>query len=635
MPDPGPQPTPSGREWERPAPRPVACGPYPPIEDYALLSDCDSLALAGRNGSIDWCCMPEMDSDSCFGRLLDWQRGGHCSIAPADLTQATSQRWYEPGSMVLATTFHTGQGQVLLHDFFALEGRPGHHSDSDHLVRIAECRQGEVGLRVEVAPRFDYGAIVPELREVVPGLYTAWGSNQGLLIRCDPPLRLDPKTSSLIGDLPLREGERVCLSIRFVRPEDLDACAQSAAAEPWALDPEKLLAQTIAWWSAWETADGVAVHADPQTRRSALVLKALCSERTGAMVAAATTSLPEAPGGSRNWDYRFSWIRDSVLAVSELYALGHVREADRFRAFIERSAAGHARQLQVMYGVDGRRRLTELQLDHLEGWRGARPVRIGNAAADQVQLDIYGNLLQLAWMWHDSAESIDRHYWDFLVRAVDATCERWQEPDHGIWEMRAEPRHFVHSKMMCWVALDRGLRLAQRHGAPAPLERWQRVRELIRHDIEERGYDSARGVYRQAYGETHPDASLLLLPKFGYLPHDDPRMARTVDWIAAELERDGLLLRYAHHDGLPEREGVFLPCTFWLAEALAGLGRRDEALRCYERAAACANELGLFSEECLREGRGMLGNFPQAFTHLSQLSARLALDGMEAALKAR
>ncbi|HZF81146.1 MAG TPA: glycoside hydrolase family 15 protein, partial [Rubrivivax sp.] len=370
---------------------------------------------------------------------------------------------------------------------------------------------------------------------------------------------------------------------------------------------------------------GRAAIADPQTLRSALVIKALCFERTGAIAAAATTSLPEAPGGVRNWDYRFTWIRDSVLAARALHALGFVREADRFRAFIERSAAGNARQLQLMYGVDGRRRLTELTLDHLEGWRGARPVRVGNAAAEQSQLDIYGTLLELAWLWHDHAQPIDAAYWDFLVDAVDVTCRRWQEPDHGIWEVRDAPRHFVHSKIMCWVAVDRGIRLAQRHGL-APVERWSLMREHIRDDIDRRGYDERLGVYRQSYGETYADAALLLVPSFGYLAYDDPRMLRTTEWIRRTLDRDGLLLRYDREDGLPEPEGAFLPCTFWLVECLAMQGRLEEARRCYDKAAGCANELGLFSEEFARDGSGMLGNFPQALTHLAQITARLAID---------
>ncbi|MFZ5543266.1 MAG: glycoside hydrolase family 15 protein [Pseudomonadota bacterium] len=603
--------------------RPFDPRPYPPIGDYGLISDCESIALVGCNGSIDWCCMPQMDADSSFGRLLDWAKGGHCSIAPSD-GPVRVQRSYVDGSAVLRTCFEAAGGRVEMHDFFAMNGHPRQPDGSDHLARVVRCTGGHMALRVEVAPRFDFGAIEPDLRAVGLGLYTACGSNKGLLIHCNAPLAVDRAGGRLFRELALSQGEVLELSIRFVRPEALPLAARRWRPEDGQL--QRRLEQTLHWWTTWEREGLRAAHPDAHTRRSAVTLKALCFERTGAIAAAATTSLPESPGGVRNWDYRFSWLRDSVLAVRALHALGFVREADRFRAFIERSAAGNAGQLQLMYGVDGRRRLTEVALDHLEGWRGARPVRVGNAAARQNQLDIYGSLLELAWLSH-ADEPIDPSYWEFLVDAVDIACSRWREPDHGIWEMRDAPRHFVHSKAMCWVAADRGLRLAQRHGLPAPAPRWQAAQAEIRQAIDRHGYDAGRGVFVQAFGEPHPDASLLLLPQFGYLRHDDPRMVRTADWIRQELERGGLLLRYDRPDGLRDPEGAFLPCSFWLAECLAGQGRRAEALRWYGRACACANDLGLFPEEFAHDGSGMLGNFPQLLTHLSQVTARLAIDG--------
>jgi GH15 family glucan-1,4-alpha-glucosidase len=596
--------------------------PYPGIEDYALISDCESIALVSRHGSIDWCCMPQMDSDSSFGRLLDWKQGGHCSISPCE-ERARTQRRYLDGTAVLCTSFDSGGGTVLLHDFFSMRGEPRRPDATDHLARLARCTRGEVELQVDVVPRFDFGAIVPDLRRVGPSLFTACGSNKGLLIHCNAALDVPTGTCGLSARIVLRAGQTLELSIRFVPPEALAQAVQQWRVEDGALQP--MLDQTIAWWAAWEAGAGRPPHPDPYTRRSALTLKALCFERTGAVVAAATTSLPEAPGGVRNWDYRFSWLRDSVLAVRALHALGFVREAVRFRSFIERSAAGNARQLQLMYGVDGRRRLTEITLDHLEGWRGARPVRVGNAAAGQTQLDIYGHLLELAWLSHREGE-MDHGYWDFLVHAVDTACDRWHGPDHGIWEIRDAPRHFVHSKAMCWVAVDRGIRLAGRHVLRAPLERWKHARAAMRQAIDTEGYDAELGVYRQAFGQTHADSALLLLPQFGYVAHDDPRMMRTVEWIRRDLDRDGLLLRYDRPDGLPDPEGAFLPCTFWLAECMAGQGRTYEAERIYQRACRCANELGLFSEEFARDGSGMLGNFPQLFTHLSQVTARLAMD---------
>jgi GH15 family glucan-1,4-alpha-glucosidase len=604
---------------------PFDARPYPPIEDYALLSDCESTALVGRHGSIDWCCMPCADDDSCFGRLLDWRAGGHCGIAPIDSLHATATRRYEDGTMVLVTRFHASGGTVLLHDFFVARG-PG---DPHRLARLAHCERGEMALRVEVVPRFDYGATLPDLRDVGNGLYTACGSNKGLLIHCSHPLDLSREDVLLYAEVRLRAGESLELSISFAPPESL-----RAAVEQW--DPargklEQLLEFTRDSWATWERGAGRAPHPDPLTRRSALVLKSLCFERTGAIAAAATTSLPEAPGGVRNWDYRYSWLRDSVLAVRALHELGFAREAERFRAFIERSAAGNAHQLQVMYGLDGRRRLIEFTLDHLQGWRGAHPVRIGNAAAQQLQLDAYGTLLELAWLSHDAKQPPDEGYATFLVDAVNCTCERWREADHGIWEVRDVPRHFVHSKVMCWVALDRGIRLAPRLGGAVPLDRWHAVREEIRADIDAHGYDPTLGVYRRAYGQTEPDAALLWLPSFGYLAYDDARMLRTVEWICRELDHGGLLLRYRSADGLPHEEGMFLPCTFWLVECLARQGRLDEAWRSYRHAVQCANELGLFAEEVSRDGMGMLGNFPQALTHLSQVTARLALDAARGA----
>jgi GH15 family glucan-1,4-alpha-glucosidase len=595
--------------------------PYPPIEDYALISDCASIALVCR-GSVDWCCGPTMDADSCFARLLDWRRGGHCSIAPVDAASIT--RRYEEGTMVLATRFDTADGSVVLHDFFAARGHADCPDVTDHLARLARCERGTVRLHVEVVPRFDYALTQPDLRRVGDGLYTACGSNEGLLIHCDPPLTLHREARALHGDVVLHQGQALQLSLRFVPPESLARAVRQW--DPACAELQGQLERTLGWWQTWERGGWRAPHADALTRRSALVLKALCFERTGAIAAAATTSLPESPGGVRNWDYRFSWIRDSVLAVRALHALGYDHEAERFRAFIERSAAGSAHQLQLMYGLDGRRRLPELTLAHLEGWRRSRPVRIGNAAACQTQLDVYGTLLALAWLSHDEAHPADEAYWNFLVETVNLTCERWREPDHGIWELRAAPRHFVHSKAMCWVALDRGLRLAEKLRRPAPVDHWRATAAQIRADIDANGYEDELGVYRQAYGASDADAALLLLPQFGYVAYDDPRMVRTTDWIRNELGRDGLLLRYAGEDGLPWHEGAFLPCTFWLAQCLAAQGRLDDARRCYERAAGCANELGLFSEEERIDGGGMLGNFPQALTHLSQLAARLALD---------
>jgi GH15 family glucan-1,4-alpha-glucosidase len=360
--------------------------------------------------------------------------------------------------------------------------------------------------------------------------------------------------------------------------------------------------------------------------RSAMVLKALTQARTGAIAAAATTSLPEAPGGSRNWDYRASWVRDSVFALRSLAELGYTAEADGFRRFVQRSAAGSAEELQIMYGLGGERRLAELTLDDLEGFGGARPVRIGNAAARQHQHDVYGELLDLAWAWHQRGKTPGADDWRFLTELVNTAADRWRTPDRGIWELRGRPRHLVHSKVLCWVALDRGLRLAEEVGFPAPVGRWTATRAAIRAAVERRGYDPGRGVFTQAFGRPELDAALLLLPTTGFVGWDDPRMRRTVEWVRRELEVDGLLLRYRTPDGLAGSEGAFVACTFWLAECLARQGRTTQAEAAFARASATANDLGLFAEEFDPATGTLLGNFPQALTHLSHITAAVALQ---------
>ncbi|MCM5681250.1 glycoside hydrolase family 15 protein [Schlegelella sp. S2-27] len=597
-------------------------GRYRPIADYALIGDGHCTALVARDGSIDWCCMPAMDADSCFGRLLDARLGGHCQIS-VEGQDVPPQRRYEPDTMVLTTRFSAPGGQAELHDFFPMLEASGRR-ETGRLARVVRCTSGQVDVRIEIVPRFDFGEIIPDMRERRPGLYTACGSNKGLLIQCDSNrLRLTDARDALTGSVRLREGEKLRLSIRFVAPEQLEQAADVAGDECGPLDDE--LRRTMQSWRTWASSMLAPFAQDPLTSRSALVLKALTYEPTGAMVAAATTSLPESPGGARNWDYRYSWVRDSVLAVRALHAVGIEREANRFRSFIERSAAGSAQQLQVMYGVDGKRRLTEVVLDWLEGYEGSRPVRIGNRAAQQMQLDVYGTLLELAWIWHDESRPLDPCYWRFLADAVDAVCLRWHEPDHGIWEFRDRSRHFVHSKAMCWVALERGCQLAREHGFDAPLAHWRDNRDAVRTEIEQRGYDARRGVFVQAFDEPHLDAAALLLPPFGFIAYDDPRMLRTVQALIDELEHDGLLLRYRSPDGFASPEGVFLPCTFWLVRCLAHQGRVEDAWRYYRRATSCANDLGLFSEEYDAVQHRMLGNFPQVLTHVSQMTALRAL----------
>lgn len=386
------------------------------------------------------------------------------------------------------------------------------------------------------------------------------------------------------------------------------------------------LDMTLAWWTSWSKHMHSPFPVDSHTVRSAIVLKGLTFEPTGAIAAASTTSLPEWIGGTRNWDYRFSWVRDSVFTIRALHELGYDREADRFHQFIARSTSGSAAQLQIMYGIDGKRRLTESELPWLEGYRSSLPVRIGNAAAKQSQLDIYGELLEMAWQWHESGHSADPSYYDFLIGVVDHVCHIWTNSDHGIWEVRGEPLHYVHSKVMCWAALNRGIQLAQANQMAVPLQRWIENRDMLRKSIEQDGYDEKRGIFLQAFHRPGLDAALLILPRVGFVDHKDPRMLRTVDAIRSELESDGLLLRYRGPDGIEGPEGIFLPCTFWLVECLAHQGRLELARTYYERVLRCCNDLELFSEEFDVGSGQMLGNFPQGLTHVSQIMAWLALQ---------
>lgn len=595
---------------------------YPAIGDYALISDCHCAALVSRTGSVDWCCMPRFDSDSCFGRLLDWSRGGFCAIHPRAPNVGVTRR-YVPRTMILETEFRTADGQARLYDFLTI-GDESQDQAHDQLVRIIDGVSGSIEFQLQLSPRFDFGEIVPHVRHHGGCVYSAIGSNIGLLIGSDIALDV-AQHHDLVANFCVAAGERISLLIRFAPPEQIDGIASL-----WlggAPDTSAAFERTAAWWTDWARNIRHPSGPDEQTLRSALVLKSLNFERTGAIVAAPTTSLPESAGGERNWDYRFSWVRDSVFTVRALHELGCAREADRFLQFIQRSAAGSAAELQIMYGVDGKRRLMEVELDWLAGYRDSRPVRIGNRASEQTQLDIYGEIMELAWEWHDKGRDIDEQYWNFLSDVVNTACEKWQERDHGIWEFRGEPRHFVLSKAMCWNAIDRGIQLSQERRLHAPIEHWIETRDRIGNRIAHEGYDEKRGIFVQAFDYEYLDAALLLLPRTGFVAYDDRRMVRTVDAICAGLDRGGLLDRYDSPDGLPGDEGSFVPCTFWLARCLAYQGRQELAWKYYERALGCANDIGLFAEEFDVENQQMLGNFPQALTHVSQITARLALGG--------
>jgi GH15 family glucan-1,4-alpha-glucosidase len=597
-----------------------AARPYPPIADYALIGDCHTAALISRAGSIDWCCLPRFDSDSCFGRLLDWKQGGHFIITPKG--RAEVYREYVSDTLVLQTTYRSGRNIARVTDFFSMRSG-GRQRPRRELVRIIEGVKGKMTFEVSVVPRLDYGDVKPWVFPGGRNSHFAVGSDTGIRIFGDLPLEV-VDSHDLYAEVQIQARKRVHLGLQFFRPEEANANAV-----PQRHKPAKLLGahlkETLRWWHEWS--DKIVYSDGPGVNivRSAITLKALTYAPTGAIVAAPTTSLPERAGGERNWDYRYCWIRDSIFTVWALNAVGAASEAVGVRHFIQRASSGNAADLQVLYGVDGKRRLTEIELLHLEGWRGSQPVRIGNGAARQYQADMYGLLLEFAWQWDNLGHRPTPAYWKFLSQIVEAAIANWAAPDRGIWEVRSRPLHFVQSKVMCWAAANRGVALAEKYGLPAPLEKWRAARDEMRAAIEKRGVDHKRGIYVRSFGSKDVDAALLLLPITGFVAYDDERMIRTAQVIGKELMQDGLVLRYRREDGLRGSEGVFLACTFWLVACLAHAGRKVQAARLFKRAVGTGNDLGLFAEEYSRRGRQMLGNFPQGLTHLSHIGAALAL----------
>jgi GH15 family glucan-1,4-alpha-glucosidase len=591
------------------------------IADYALLADCHGAALVGRDGAIDWCCLPRFDTSAVFGRLLDPDAGA-CTIAVDG--GHTGERRYLEDTVVLETRLHGPDGEARLLDLMPLEDPVDPARDHRSLLRIVEGVRGAVTVRFEVIPRFDYGAVRPWLRHRGSGIVTATGGDNGLLCVGVPHLEPEDATGLVAGGT-VRAGERLRLWLAFRRPEELD----DPPREPPGADVlDAALDATVAGWRTWSRATRRLDLAGESLHRSALVLKGLTYAPTGAMVAAPTTSLPEAKAGRerRTWDYRYAWIRDAVLATRCLTELGHDEEAKAFRRFVERSGAGAAGDVRVLYGPTGSGRLPEQSLDHLQGFDGARPVRAGNGAGSQLQLDSYGHLLDQSWTWAEIGEPPHDDQWRFLSELVEAAAERWTEPDRGIWEWRGEPRHFVHSKMMCWVALDRGLRLAEHCGRDAPVKRWTAARDEIHATVLERGFDAERGTFVQAFGARDLDAAVLRLPTYGFLDYGDERMRTTVAAVRSALDTGGgLLRRYDADDGMPP-EGAFVACSFWLSELLAGQGEPEEARRVYDRAVATATDLGLFSEQTDPATGALLGNFPLVLTHLSHIHAALALE---------
>jgi GH15 family glucan-1,4-alpha-glucosidase len=579
-----------------------------PIEDYALIGDGRTAALVGRDGSIDWFCVPRFDAPACFAALLGGPEHGRWQIAPVAPGHRT-QRRYRARTLVLETDFETDDGAVRVVDCMPLS------NDRSDIVRHVECLRGEVALRMELVIRFDYGHVVPWVRKT-DGCVLAIAGPDTLELSASVPTHGEGLKT--VASFTLRQGERAFFVLNHRASHEL---------APPALDAQAALHATERAWAAWSARSRYDGRWPEAVMRSLITLKALIYEPTGGIVAAPTTSLPEQFGGVRNWDYRFCWLRDATFTLNALLLAGYTDEAVAWGKWLLRAVAGSAKDLQVLYGVDGQRRLPEVELGWLPGYNGAAPVRVGNAAIEQFQLDVYGEVMDMVHLGRSVGLQPEPHVWQIQKALVDFVASHWHEPDQGIWEIRGPRRHFTHSKVMAWVAVDRAVKAVERFGLKGPVDKWRRLRDDIRTQVCTSGYDAQRGSFVQHYGSTDLDASLLLIPLVGFLPPDDPRVRATIDAIQRELVVDGLVIRYStvHGvDGLPPGEGTFLPCTFWLADSLAITGRNAEADEVFERLVGACNDVGLLSEEYDPRTRRMMGNFPQALTHMALVNtARL------------
>jgi alpha,alpha-trehalase len=592
-----------------------------PIGDYALLSDCRSAALVSRPGSVDWLCFPRFDAPAVFARILD-PDGGHFAIRPVGEFEAS--RGYMTQTMVLETTFRTAAGTAVLADAMAVgRNERGHDLGAESpgvLLRELACTDGEMDVEVSYAPRPEYGLIHPILEEVPGGLAARGGAGR-LLLSAPGGFEIDGATAH--GRLHLTAGQTVVFALQHAPKWDQPLVA-------WA--PDEIvarLADTAEGWRSWS-----AIHQTYEgpwrelVHHSGRVLQALTFAPTGAIVAAPTTSLPETVGGERNWDYRYTWVRDASLTMEALWVAACPDEADKFFGFLADAAASQLQRgvdLQIMFGIGGERDLSERELPHLAGWRDSQPVRVGNGAWTQRQLDVYGELLGAAQRLVEQLGELDPFARRFLAAAADTAAGRWKEKDQGIWEIRGEPRDFLYSKLMCWVALDRAIALAPQLGADDRVAAWMTVRDEIRGAILEHGWNERAGAFTQAFGGEDLDASNLMLVITGFLPGDDPRMKATIDATADRLtDERGLVYRYLAQDGLAGEEGTFLLCTFWLAQAQALAGEVDQAVATFERAVAAINDVGLLAEEIDADGE-MIGNFPQAFSHIGLVNAAWAI----------
>ena len=581
------------------------------IEDYALIGDCETAALVAIDGSIDWLCWPRFDSDACFAALLGDESHGRWKIAPTAEDVRISRR-YLPDTLVLETIFETAEGAVRMLDFMPPRGK------ASDVVRLVTGLRGEVAMRMELVLRFGYGATVPWVTRIHGDVLRAIAGPDMAVLRTGVEIRGEDMTT--VAEFTARED----LTIPFVL-----TYGPSHEPIPDEIDPDQALEDTKTFWTEWTSAANIDGPYEEAIKRSLLTLKALTYAPTGGLIAAPTTSLPEQFGGPRNWDYRYCWIRDATLTLLSFINAGHLEEARAWADWLHRAAAGDPKDMRIMYGIGGERRLLEWQADWLPGYEGSAPVRVGNAAHQQFQLDVYGELMDVFHQGRKATGRTNRERWPLQLAVVSHVSEVWDQPDEGIWEVRAGRQHFTYSKVMAWVVMDRAVRCVEDFGSEGPVEDWRVLRDRIKADVMANGVDPARGIFKRSYEDTNLDASLLLLAEVGFVAPDDPVFVATVEAIEHELMTpDGLVMRYDTskvEDGLPAGEGAFLPCSFWLANAYVLLGRIDDATVLFERLLTLRNDLGLLSEEYDTKAGRMAGNFPQAFSHVALVAAAMNL----------
>jgi len=575
------------------------------IEDYAMIGDCLSAALVGRDGSIDWLCWPRFDSEACFAALLGTRDHGRWLVAPQQEARVT--RRYRPGTLILETHFETADGAATLVDFMPF------HSEHSEIVRLVLGERGKLKMHTELILRFGYGAVVPWVTRLENGALRAIAGPDMAVLRT--PVHVKGQDMTTVGEFMISQGETIPFVLTYAR---------SHKTLPESLDPMTALEATAKFWTQWSARCRPAGEWSEEVRRSMITLKALTYGPTGGIVAAPTTSLPERIGGKRNWDYRYCWLRDATLTLLGAMHAGYYEEAQSWREWLLRAVAGSPEQLQIMYGLGGERRLTEWIADWLPGYEQSAPVRIGNAAHTQLQLDVFGETLDVHYQARRGGLSTHQSGWDIQLKFLEHLAEIWREPDQGIWEMRGPAQHFTYSKAMAWVAFDRGIKSVETFGLEGPIDDWCRLRDEIHDEVCTRGFNKKLGTFVQAYGSDQLDANLLLLPCIGFLPVTDRRIANTIAAVERQLVRDGFVMRYGTEqvdDALPPGEGAFLACSFWLVDVYILQERYDDAERLFRRLVGLCNDVGLLSEEYDPRAERQLGNFPQAFSHLALINS--------------